>query len=79
MKEAFAFAPDVPPALLWMHLRIWSRLYGTVTMEVFGHVDNHVVESGRLFADMMADCGRLTGLGEEAERLQLVLAEELSR
>lgn len=73
------WADDVPPALLWMFLRLWSRLYGTVTMEVFGHVDVWVVESGRLFMDMMADCGRLLGVGDQLDRLLGIVDDELRR
>lgn len=79
MKADFAWPEDVPAAALWLHLRVWSRLYGTVTMEVFGHVDAWVVESGELFADMMADCGRLLGLGEQQDRLLGIVERELRR
>jgi AcrR family transcriptional regulator len=69
----------LPPGLQWHFLRIWSRLYGTVTLEVYEHIDTVVVESAALFRDMIAGCGRDMGLAAEEERLQAVLDAELSR
>jgi AcrR family transcriptional regulator len=69
----------LPPGLHWQFLRIWSRLYGTVTLEVYEHIDTVVVETGALFRDMIAGCGRDMGLAAEAERLQAVLHAELTR
>lgn len=68
-----------PVGLHWQFLRIWSRLYGTVTLEVYEHVDTFVVESGALFRDMITGCGRDMGLTDDRERLQAVLAAELAR
>lgn len=39
--------------LLWVFQQAWATLYGTVTLEVFGHMDPRVIESGELFAQMM--------------------------
>ena len=78
------FHPDwrdrgVPVGLQWVFLRCWSRLYGTVTLEVYEHVDSTIVESGALFRDMIAGLGRELGLGPEEERLRAVLDAELAR
>ncbi len=78
-KEDLQWADDVPPSLLWMFVRVWSRLYGTVTMEVFGHVDPWVAESGRLFVDMMTDCSGLLGVGDQLDRLLGIVEGELRR
>lgn len=78
------FHPDwrdrgVPVGLQWVFLRTWSRLYGTVTLEVYEHVDPTIVASGALFRDMIAGLGRELGLGPEEDRLRRVLDAELAR
>jgi AcrR family transcriptional regulator len=70
---------QVPVGLQWQFVRIWSRLYGTVTLEVYEHVDSVIVESGLLFRDMIAGCGRDMGLVDQQDRLQAVLTAELAR
>ena len=48
----------IPPdhlGLLWVFMRAWATLYGTVTLEVFGHMDPRVIESGTLFATMLGE------------------------
>ncbi|MFL6022678.1 MAG: TetR/AcrR family transcriptional regulator [Marmoricola sp.] len=71
--------PDAPvdPAmkgdlagLVWTLTQGWSRLYGTVTLEVFGHVDARLVEEGYLFRSMIADQAESLGLAPELDRLQ---------
>jgi hypothetical protein len=42
-------------------------------------MDAYVVESGALFRDMIAGCGREMGLADQQDRLQAVLDTELSR
>jgi AcrR family transcriptional regulator len=69
----------VPLGLQWHFLRTWSRLYGTVTLEVYEHIDTVVVESGALFRAMIADCGRDMGLADQQNRLQAILHTELTR
>jgi AcrR family transcriptional regulator len=69
---------EVPLGLQWHFLRIWSRLYGTVTLEVYEHVDTAVVESGALFRDMITGCGREMGLEPEEPRLRSILDAELA-
>ena len=70
---------DVPPGLSWAFLRVWSKLYGTVTLEAFGHVDAAVVESAALFRDMMGEIGREIGMGDVTDHLQSVFESELAR
>lgn len=71
--------PDAPldPAmkgdlagLVWTLTQGWSRLYGTVTLEVFGHVDARLVAEGHLFRSMIADQAEPLGLAPELDRLQ---------
>jgi AcrR family transcriptional regulator len=60
-----------PPSagMVWMFERAWARLYGTVTLEVFGHLHPGFVRTGALFAATMRDIGRDLGLEQEWERL----------
>jgi AcrR family transcriptional regulator len=78
--------PDAPvdPAmkgdlagLVWLLTQGWSRLYGTVTLEVFGHVDARLVEEGHLFRSMIADQAVPLGLVPELPRIQTLINDLL--
>lgn len=71
--------PDVPAGLSWVFLRMWSKLYGTVTLEAFGHVNAAVVDSAALFRDMLAEVGREIAMDDATDRLQAVIRSELAR
>ncbi len=60
------------PGMVWMFERAWARLYGTVTLEVFGHVHPALISTGALFAATMLDIGRELGIADEWPRLQLI-------
>ena len=47
--------PDELRPLIWLLERAWARLYGTVTLEVFGHIDPRIVEKALLFRAMLED------------------------
>lgn len=64
--------------MVWLLTQGWSRLYGTVTLEVFGHVDARLVEEGHLFRSMIADQAVPLGLLEELPRLQALIADLLA-
>lgn len=70
--------PDEMRGLVWILERAWSRLYGTVTLEVFGHVDPRVVEQAHLFRAMISDQAGPLGLAPELPRLQALLDELLA-
>ena len=70
--------PGEPVSLIWVFMRCWARLYGTVTLEVFGHLDEMLVASGALFAAMMDDNGRDLNLGDDWPRLTALVRSELS-
>jgi AcrR family transcriptional regulator len=57
---------------VWMFERAWARLYGTVTLEVFGHLHPGVVRTGALFMATLRDIGRDVGLEPEWERLRAI-------
>jgi len=62
--------PDHPLGLSWVFIRCWNRLYGTVTLEVFKHLDPEVIESGALFRAMLEDNARDLAFGEDWPRLR---------
>jgi AcrR family transcriptional regulator len=60
----------------WLFERAWARLYGIVTLEVFGHINPGLAQSGALFAATMRDIGTDIGLLGEWPRLQAIAAEQ---
>jgi AcrR family transcriptional regulator len=70
--------PGAPIGLSWVFMRAWARLYGTVTLEVFGHLDAAMVEAGAMFMASMEDNGRDLDLGDDYQRLLAVIREELA-
>ena len=71
--------PGLPLGLSWIFIRCWARLYGTVTLEVFKHMDHGVVTSGALFRSTLADSGRDLGFGDDMPRLQALTELEMAR
>jgi hypothetical protein len=62
----------VTPGMVWVFERSWARLYGTVTLEVFGHVHPGLITTGALFSATVAEIGADVGLADEWERLQAI-------
>lgn len=71
--------PGHPVGLAWIFIRCWTRLYGTVTLEVFRHLDLGVIASGALFRAMLEDNGRDLGFGDDRPRLRTLTELEMSR
>jgi hypothetical protein len=72
--------PDGSGGLLWIYLSSWAALYGVVTLEVFGHMDPRIIESGAMFISMMREwMPRLGMVGDEFERLDALLVAEVKR
>jgi AcrR family transcriptional regulator len=69
--------PEELRGLIWLLQRGWSRLYGTVTLEVFGHIDPRIVEHALLFRAMMDDQAVPLGLSEELPRLRKLISSIL--
>lgn len=59
--------------LLWTFERSWARLYGTVTLEVFGHLHPTLISTGAIFEATLRDIGRDLGLTDEWDRLAPVV------
>jgi AcrR family transcriptional regulator len=71
--------PDGHRGLLWVFMRAWAALYGVVTLEVFGHMDPRIIESGAVFRTMIREWIPQLGMADEYDRLDAILAEEFSR
>jgi AcrR family transcriptional regulator len=71
--------PGHPLGLSWIFIRCWTRLYGTITLEVYGHMDPGVIASGALFRAMLEDNGRDLGFGYDWPRLRALTELETSR
>lgn len=71
--------PGMPIGLSWVFIRAWTRLYGTVTLEVFKHMDSGVISSGALFRAMLEDNGRDLGFGDDWPRLHELVVVEMAR
>lgn len=65
--------------LLWVYMQGWTQLYGVVTLEVFGHMDPRLVESGDLFVDTMLRFAPRIGLGPEVDRLETLIRGRITR
>jgi AcrR family transcriptional regulator len=52
----------LPLGLLLVFLRCWTRLYGTLTLEVFGHFGFALDDAEPMFELMLADTAPLIGL-----------------
>ena len=55
-------AADLPQGLLLTFLRCWVRLYGIVSLEVFGHLGFALDDAEPLFELMLAETAPLIGL-----------------
>jgi len=71
--------PEEALGLLWIFMRSWATLYGTVTLEVFGHLDPNIIESGAMFRAMLEEQAALLGITHEMPRLRPFIAEEMSQ
>lgn len=72
----------IPPeakGLLWLFIRSWAALYGTLTLEVFGHCDQRIIASGSLFRAMLEDQAALLGITHELPRLRPMIDREMNR
>lgn len=84
LREPFSAAipcrfPDEVLGLGWVFMRSWASLYGTVTLEVFGHLDPQIIKSGAMFRTMLEDQAQVLGFGDELPRLRPLVLEEMAR
>lgn len=71
--------PEQARSLVWVLMQSWARLYGTVTLEVFGHCDPRIIESGALFVSMLMGQAERLGIVEEIPRLLPLIEAGLGR
>ncbi len=65
--------------LVWVFMQGWTQLYGVVTLEVMGHMDPRVIESGEMFIDVVRRFAPTVGLEDEMPRLEAIIRARLSR
>lgn len=61
-KYRDAIGADLPLGVLQAFLRCWVSLYGTVTLEVFGHMRFALDDSSQMFELMLTDLAAMIGL-----------------
>lgn len=60
----------------WVFMRAWVALSGTVTLEVYGHLDPNIIASGAMFRTLLFEQSQALGFGHEVERLLGVVEQE---
>ena len=71
--------PEGHLGLLWVFMQAWATLYGTVTLEVFGHMDPRIIDSGVLFASMVGGWLPRLGVEDSDGHYQALLLAEIAR
>jgi AcrR family transcriptional regulator len=64
--------------LLWIYMQGWNVLYGVVALEVFGHMDPRIIESGEMFIEAVRGFAPKIGLEEDVDRLVAMIRERLT-
>ncbi|MFG2288167.1 TetR/AcrR family transcriptional regulator [Streptomyces sp. NPDC048595] len=54
--------PELPPAAVALALRIWGRLHGLVSLEVYGHLRNQTTSPEKLFHEELTQLVRALGV-----------------
>jgi AcrR family transcriptional regulator len=57
----------------------WARLYGTVMIEVFGHIDEQLIHSGSVFTTLLRETFASLGLADRWDQIIEVSRETASR
>lgn len=65
--------------LAWLYMQGWTVLYGVVALEVFGHMDPRIIESGEMFVEAVRSFAPKLGLEEDGDRLVGLIRERLAR
>jgi AcrR family transcriptional regulator len=55
-------SPDLPPAGVALALRIWARMHGLVSLEIYGRLGTKTSDPGKLYRTEMRDLVRSLGL-----------------
>ncbi|ABW12400.1 transcriptional regulator, TetR family [Parafrankia sp. EAN1pec] len=59
VREEF---PELPPAAVALAVRLWGRMHGLVSLEIYGHLRTHVRDPETLYRAEMHDLVRSLGL-----------------
>ncbi|WP_406284188.1 TetR/AcrR family transcriptional regulator [Embleya sp. NBC_00896] len=54
--------PDLPPTAVALALRVWGRMHGFVSLEIYGHLRGQTGDPGRIYRTEMLDLARSLGL-----------------
>jgi AcrR family transcriptional regulator len=54
-------SPDLPPAGLALALRIWARMHGLVSLEIYGRLGTKTSDPGKIYRTEMRDLARSLG------------------
>jgi AcrR family transcriptional regulator len=65
--------------LAWLYMQGWTMLYGVVALEVFGHMDPRVIESGEMFVEVVRSFAPKIGLDWDSERLERIMRDRFAR
>jgi AcrR family transcriptional regulator len=55
--------PDLPPAAIALSLRVWGRMHGLVSLEVYGHLRGQTDNPGNIYRVELLDLIGSLGLG----------------
>lgn len=58
--------PGLPPAAVALALRVWGRLHGLVSLEVYGHLRHQTLDPGKVYRAEMLDLLASLGLAAQA-------------
>lgn len=70
--------PGAPLGLKWCYVQAWARLYGSVTLEVFGHLDDRCIGGGALFKSMLDDMAYGLALTDDWPRIKAIVIAEMT-
>lgn len=65
--------------LAWLFMQGWTTLYGVVALEVFGHMDPRIIESGEMFVEVIRSFAPRIGLTEDVERLEAMMRVRIAQ
>lgn len=65
--------------LVWAYMQGWTQLYGVVALEVMGHMDPRLIQSGEMFLDVMLGYAPRMGLADDLPRLERIVRERIAR
>jgi AcrR family transcriptional regulator len=65
--------------LVWLYQQGWTTLYGVVALEVFGHMDPRVIESGDMFVHVVREFAPKLGLDDDVDRLEAMIRARIAQ